>query len=135
MTSGYPYGGKGIFHNFLGIDFSIVHATNTGAAWGAFSNFPEFLLYFRIIAIVGVLFYLLFFNKIVKQRLPLALIAAGACGNVIDHFVYGHVVDMFYFTFSGHSYPVFNIADSAIFSGVVLLLFQSSIKKKSSATA
>ena len=104
-----------------GIDFSIVHATNTGAAWGAFSSLSTYLLIFRIGVIGALAVYLLFF----KPRHPFAflLILAGATGNVIDTFLYGHVIDMFYFKFWSYSYPVFNIADASIFLGVLILLF------------
>jgi signal peptidase II len=124
----YPYGGISIFKKVLGIDFSIVHQTNKGAAWGLFASMQDYLLLFRIGAIVLLFAYLLV-NKTAMRRFPLLLILSGAIGNVVDYFLYGHVVDMFHFTFWGYSYPVFNIADSAIFCGVALLLLQSSSKK------
>ena len=129
MSGFYPYGGISVFKNFCGIDFSIVHQINTGAAWGMFSNFQDYLLFFRIVMIGVILSYLVFFNKTPLRRLPLLLILSGAIGNVSDYFIYGHVVDMFYFNFWGYSYPVFNIADSVIFSGVAMLFFQSYSKK------
>ena len=118
----YPYGGIGVFENFAGVDFSIIHVLNKGAAWGMLSSFHQALFYGRL-AIIGVLlFYLLFFAQRVQQ-IPLCMIITGALGNVIDHLVYGHVIDMFYFRFFGYSFPVFNIADSAIFCGIVILMF------------
>lgn len=129
MTQFFPHGGIPVFQNVLGINFSIVHQTNKGAAWGLFAYFQDYLLFFRIAMIGLILAYLIFFNKNPLRRFPLLLILMGAIGNVIDYFVYGHVIDMFYFNFWGYSYPVFNIADSAIFCGVMLLLFQSSSKK------
>ena len=48
----------------------------------------------------------------------MTLILAGAISNVIDTFVYGHVVDMIHFTFWGYDYAVFNLADSAVCLGV-----------------
>ncbi len=125
----YPYGGVAVFRGWHGIDFSIVHVINKGAAWGVFASFQDYLLYVRI-AIIGGLFTYLFFVKASSYRkFCLMLIATGALGNVIDYFIYGHVVDMFYFIFWGHSYPVFNIADSAIFMGIVLLLGEAMLGK------
>ena len=125
----YPYGGIGVFRGWHGIDFSIVHVINKGAAWGVFSAFQNYLLYARV-AIIGGLFTYLFFVKASGYRkFCLLMIATGALGNVIDYFIYGHVVDMFYFIFWGHSYPVFNIADSAIFMGIVLLLAETLLNK------
>lgn len=129
MTYQYPYGGMGIFHDFFGINFSIVHATNTGAAWGLFAGFQEYLLYFRIFFVAMLFIYVLFFNKQFSHHLPLFLIITGAVGNIIDYFIYGHVVDLFYFNFWGYSYPVFNVADAAIFSGVALYIIRSGLKK------
>lgn len=126
----YPYGGIAVFHQLLGgIDFSINYVTNKGAAWGMLSSFQDYLLYFRFMIIGSVLVYLLFFAEY-AQKFPLLLVLVGAAGNVVDYFVYGHVVDMFYFRLWGHSFPVFNIADSAIFCGIVWMLLQSLVKKK-----
>lgn len=117
----YPYGGIPVFKNCMGIQFCIVHVLNTGAAWGMFRSAQELLLLVRVVVILGLLLYLFTSRKTDYVKFCLMLIAAGAIGNVIDSFVYGHVVDMFYFNFWGFSYPVFNIADSAIFLGVALL--------------
>lgn len=114
----YPYGGIGVFDNVLGIEFSISHLTNFGAAWGAFADFQVYLLALRIILIVALAYYTLLLNTQSGWVYPLALVMAGAIGNVIDYFMYGHVVDMIHFIFWGYDYPVFNLADSAVFIGV-----------------
>lgn len=128
-TPVYPYGGIGVFRNWHGIDFSIVHVINKGAACGIFASLQEYLLYARVAIIGGLLTYLFFIKASAYRKFCLTLIAAGAFGNVVDYFVYGHVVDMFYFIFWGYSYPVFNIADSAIFLGIALLLAETLISK------
>lgn len=125
----YPYGGIGVFSDFFGIQFSLVHVTNKGAAWSVFSGYQSLLMMFRIALIAGLVLYVLFFNKNKTLKIPLTLILVGALGNVLDYFVYGHVVDMFYFKFWGYSYPVFNIADSAVTIGVAWILLQSWFKK------
>lgn len=119
------FSGIPVFKDLFGISFSLVHATNKGAAWGIFSEWQQELLYFRIFLIICLLIYLLFFNKKKAYGLPLALIAAGALGNVLDYFLYGHVIDMFYFNFWGYEYPVFNVADSAIFIGIIWITILS----------
>lgn len=121
----YPYGGIGVFKDFFGIDFSINHAMNKGAAWGTFSDFQLYLLIMRIILIIGMLVYIVFFNTRKNWIIPFAMIIAGALGNVLDYFIYGHVIDMFHFIFWGYDYPVFNVADSAIFIGISWLLITS----------
>lgn len=120
----YPYGGIPVFKDFLGVEFSIVHATNKGAAWGVLANYSQALFMGRLVLIGFLLVYLVRAKKLLQQ-LPLALIIAGAIGNVIDHLVYGHVIDMFHFVLWGYDYPVFNIADSAIFIGILLYLILS----------
>ena len=57
------------------------------------------------------------------RALAIALVLGGALGNLIDRLSTGAVVDFLQFYFWGWPYPAFNIADSAITVGVVLLLF------------
>ncbi len=121
----YPYGGIGVFKNFYGIEFSINHATNTGAAWGILHSYQVPLLAFRILLVAGLAVYALFLNRNPFLHVPLSLIIAGATGNIIDYFLYGHVIDMFHFIFWGWNYPVFNVADSAICIGIACLFFMS----------
>lgn len=126
----YPYGGIPLFHNFLGIEFSINHMTNTGAAWGLLEKTQFPLVFVRILLIFLLTLYLLFFNKSSQRAIPLILIIAGALGNVIDFFVYGHVIDMLHVVLWGIDFPVFNLADSAISIGVIWLLILSFFEKK-----
>jgi len=126
----YPYSGIGMFENFLGIEFALVHATNRGAAWGMLSEFQNYLLVFRILFISGLFLYLAFFNKNRLMVIPLTLIIAGALGNILDYFMYGHVVDMLHFVFWGYDYPVFNLADSSIFIGICGIILVSLLKNK-----
>lgn len=114
----YPYGGIPVFSNVLGIQLSIRHVVNYGAAWGTFSNFQPALLVVRIFLIIGMLYYVVKRNPHPTWRAPLMLVIAGATSNVIDTFSYGHVVDMIQFTFWGYDYAVFNLADSAVCLGV-----------------
>jgi signal peptidase II len=52
-----------------------------------------------------------------------AMIIGGAVGNVYDRLVHGAVVDFLHFHYAGYSWPAFNLADSAITVGVVLMLW------------
>jgi signal peptidase II len=131
VSNFFPFGGVAVFRDFLGIDFCIHHVTNRGAAWGIGGNIPNLLLWVRIAVLVGLMIYLkISSNKVREYRYPIALIIAGGLGNILDHFIYGHVVDMFHFTFWGYSYPVFNIADISIFLGIAWLLIHSFNRKK-----
>jgi signal peptidase II len=121
----YPYGGINIFKDCLGISFALNHTTNTGAAWGMFADFQKEILIIRIICIIGLLLYLRYAQVERKHILPLILVITGAIGNVLDVFIYGHVIDMFHFIFWGYHFPVFNVADSAICSGMLLLIINN----------
>ncbi len=120
----YPYGGIAVFENWFGIDFSIIHVTNTGAAWGFLASFHRLLFVLRVVMVVGLAVYLFFFNQMRERQVPLVLILSGAMGNVLDRVFYGHVVDMFHFTFWGYSFAVFNVADAIIFCGVAFMFLQ-----------
>lgn len=124
----FPYGGIGVFHK-LGIEFVITHVINKGAMWGLFANYPFLLVSIRIF-IIGILGYYLCTKQISNyRRTCLIMILAGAIGNVFDCIVYGHVIDMFCFIFWGYIYPVFNIADSAIFCGIFMMLLETACFK------
>lgn len=117
----YPYGGLAVFQNFFGINFSINHQINTGAAWGIFPNSLHTLFYIRLVIISSLLIYTLFFNQNSKSQIPFVFIITGAVGNVLDTLFYGHVIDFLFVQLWGYDFPVFNIADSFIFMGVVWL--------------
>jgi len=125
----YPYGGLPVFQNWLGVSFAIVKTTNTGAAWGSFSDLQIPLLIFRIILIFGVCLYL-FFCRTPSVVIPLCLLLGGAISNVIDTFHYGTVIDMFKFVLWGYHYPVFNIADAAIVTGIGWIIIKSFMHDK-----
>lgn len=119
----FPYGGIGVFDK-LGIEFVITHVINKGAMWGFFSDYQLLLVVFRITIMAALMYYLCFKQMSNYRKVCLVAILAGAIGNVFDSIVYGHVIDMFCFIFWRHVYPVFNIADVAIFCGILMLLLE-----------
>ena len=114
-----------LFSDILGISFQITHASNTGAAWGIFANFPHALVVLRLVLIASLVIYLACYNTKKEWQMPLILIVSGAFGNVIDFFIYGYVIDMIQINLWGYDYPVFNIADSSICIGSLWLLVLS----------
>lgn len=122
----YPFGGIGVFDSGS-IQFALNYVTNTGMAWSLFAGYAKTLLVLRI-SLIG--FLIIYYCRSVQSlsiKLPLALIIAGAIGNVVDVFVYGHVIDMLHFVFWGYDYPVFNLADSAICVGIISYLISSTV--------
>ncbi len=100
--------------------FVLTHITNSGAAFGLF---PQLSIVFTFVALavsVGIVYY---YRSIPAGqwlvRVSLGLQLGGAIGNLIDRLRSGSVIDMFYLRF----WPVFNVADSAIVCGVVLLMW------------
>ncbi len=124
----YPYGGVGVFKNFFGIEFSIVHMTNKGAAWGVFGDYQHPLIILRFLLMALLLLYFFFGAHTSLGKVSLALVIFGALGNVLDYFFYGHVIDMLHFVLWGFDFPVFNIADTAISLGIGSMILFSWVK-------
>lgn len=96
----------------------IVHFTNSGAAFGILQGAGPLLVMTSVIGMAAIIIYLFnpgFAHPI--MRLGLALMLGGAVGNLIDRVKDGEVVDFI----KVPNFPAFNIADSAITIGVLLL--------------
>lgn len=92
---------------------------NTGAGFGIFQGRNSIFIFVSL-AIIGIILF--FIDRIVKKKwlaIPFSLILGGAIGNLIDRIVRGYVVDFIDFSI----WPAFNIADSAISIGAVILIF------------
>lgn len=98
----------------------LVHITNTGAAFGILQDAGPLLVIISLIGIAVILLYL--FNSGFSHpvlRLGLVMMFGGAVGNLIDRVTAGEVIDFVKFP----NFPAFNVADSAITIGVILLLW------------
>ncbi len=117
-----------------GFDLTLVY--NKGAAFSFLSNGSGWQRWlFTGIGIVAALFIVVMLARHASQRLfsaALALIAGGALGNVIDRLIHGHVVDFLLFYYERWSFPAFNVADSAITVGAVLLILDELIRVRRS---
>lgn len=110
--------------------FNLTYVRNYGAAFSFLSDAGGWQRwFFTIIAVVisAVLAVWLARNSKNQQKLNLALslVLAGAVGNLIDRSVYGYVIDFLHLYYQNWHYPAFNIADSAICIGAVLLIWDS----------
>jgi len=107
--------------------FHLTYVTNDGIAFGI--NIPGGNYLFTIVAVLltGVLSWYLWQsrNKALLLRLSLAVILAGAVGNLVDRVVYGKVVDFLDFMIGSYHWYIFNIADSAVTVGMGLFLYYS----------
>ncbi len=115
--------------------FSLVLVYNRGVSFGIFNEAPDWSRWALIVFAVPIAVALLIWMRFAETRLlsvALGLVAGGALGNVIDRILYGAVVDFLDFHIGDWHWPAFNVADSAITVGVVLLILDSlkSLEKK-----
>ena len=114
-----------LIHNFL----YLVHSRNPGLAFGILSDSASaatrITLIVGSIAVIALLAWLLVTgqNSNGLALAGLALLLGGATGNVTDRIVHGAVTDFLEVWFGTYRYPAFNVADSAIFIGALLILF------------
>jgi len=99
---------------------NILHITyirNTGILFGMFKGYNFLLIFISALAILGIIFYMFFGSRNLYRHICLVLILSGAIGNLIDRFLRGYIVDFI----DIRIWPVFNLADTAITIGIILL--------------
>ncbi|MDI9541184.1 MAG: signal peptidase II [Bacillota bacterium] len=102
--------------------FYITYAENTGAAFSILKGQRWFFVIMALVVSVVIILYLIKHKPKSLEKISLLLILAGAIGNVIDRVAYGYVIDFLDFYIFGYDFPIFNIADSCITIGAVLLI-------------
>lgn len=117
-----------VYGESLPIIRNVLHMTmvhNTGIAFGFFKDQGITFIVIPIVAVVLLVFNIYYYrqnNEALSRTYIVAfsLILGGAIGNLIDRIVYGHVIDFIDF----RVWPVFNIADSAITIGAILIAYK-----------
>lgn len=119
----------------IGEFFQITSHRNRGAAFSILQNQRWFFLVITVIVVAGIFWYLRSTIRSNRRLLStsLGLLLGGALGNFIDRALFGEVTDFlqlqFKFTWFGkaidYTYPIFNLADSAIVIGVVLIFLDT----------
>jgi signal peptidase II len=110
--------------------FRLTHTENTGAAFSLFADSPshwktELLIGFSFVAMVIVTVLLWKQSQALNLTgVALAFILGGAIGNLWDRMASGRVVDFLLFYIKQYQWPVFNLADSAIVVGAILLVME-----------
>lgn len=102
--------------------FHFTYVENRGAAFGILQNQRWFFIALTVVVSVVIAYYL-FARKqeSVVFTIALSMILGGAIGNLIDRLRLGYVVDMLHFILI--DYPVFNVADSCVVIGTILLAY------------
>jgi signal peptidase II len=106
--------------------FNLVKVWNSGISFGIFAGQRQpIMLSIISLIIVAILLVWLYRSHQKMVAIALGLVIGGAIGNVIDRLRFGAVADFLDFHIGGYHWPAFNIADSTIFIGVVLLCIHS----------
>jgi len=107
--------------------FHITYVTNTGVAFGMLQKYGSALLVFSIAAIITLTLIIYGYKNLSKITLAaFSLILGGAWGNIFDRIFRKEIVDFLDFQI----WPVFNVADSAITIGIVMLFIHTIFNKK-----
>ena len=113
--------------------FNLVMGWNYGISFGMLNSMPEisvWILPFLVFLITSGLIIWLYFIDKNSQAIGLGFIIGGAIGNLIDRLHFGAVVDFLDFHAWGFHWPAFNIADSAITIGAIMLVLDSLFESK-----
>lgn len=107
--------------------FSLTHVHNYGAAFSFLADEDGWQQYFLVsISAIASIAIILWMSKTSTNQpyklIALSLILSGAIGNLIDRAVFGFVIDFINLHYQDFYWPVFNVADTAITLGVILLL-------------
>lgn len=119
-------------------DFTLLY--NPGAAFSFLANQGGWQRwFFTLVGVLAIAFIAYLMRKHREDKrflLALTLIMGGAAGNLIDRVLYGHVIDFLLFYWEKWHYPAFNLADSAITVGAVLLILDELMRlRKTKANA
>ncbi|MFN7038045.1 MAG: signal peptidase II [Alphaproteobacteria bacterium] len=106
---------------------NIVLVQNKGVTFGIFNNIKYGNIIFSLIGIIAITILFFWFKKDNNNitKLAISFIISGAIGNVIDRIKYGAVTDFLDFYIKDYHWYSFNIADSAICIGVIILLYEN----------
>ena len=128
-------------HTVMDGFFNIVYVMNPGAAFGFLADMSETFRYLFFIGITVLVMMLIIYYivKIESQNrlyvISLTLIFAGAVGNLIDRIRFGAVVDFLDFYIGTAHWPAFNVADSSITIGAVLIVWGMIRKRREDAVS
>lgn len=101
---------------------SVTHIHNTGAAWSILEGQMWFFYIVTVIVVVMIIYYMQQMKDQPLLKTGLAFILGGALGNFIDRLLHQYVIDMIQLDFI--DFPIFNLADTALTIGVILLFIQ-----------
>lgn len=104
--------------------FYISLVKNTGGAFSIFTGSTFLLIVISFLILLGIFTYI--YKNNIRSKVSLigfGLLIGGAIGNLFDRIYYGYVIDYLDFKLFGYGYPIFNLADSFVVIGAIILLF------------
>ncbi|OUM96219.1 MAG: signal peptidase II [Thermobacillus sp. ZCTH02-B1] len=111
----------------IGDFFLITHVLNDGAAFSMLPGARTLFIVITIFVVIGIIWYTERNRRTGRPLLLTAfgLVLGGALGNFVDRVLYGHVIDFLQFNFGSYTFPIFNVADVGITTGVALILLDA----------
>ncbi len=115
--------------------FNLTYLKNPGAAFGIFADSGEYrVAFFIVVTLIAMAFILWFLGKYGDESplfpLSLGLIFGGAVGNLVDRVRYGAVVDFIDIYWNDYHWPAFNVADSTITVGIILIFLVELLRSR-----
>ena len=105
--------------------FYLTYTRNTGAAWSILKDQRIMLLILSVIVLFIINKYINKEKLNKSENIIYGMIIGGILGNLFDRLIYGYVIDFIDFKIFGYDYPVFNLADTFIVVGIILLIIIS----------
>lgn len=105
--------------------FYLTYVKNTGAAWSILKDEKILLLLVSVIVLFLINKYISKENLSKLEEISFGMIIGGILGNFFDRLVFGSVIDFFDFYIFGYNYPIFNLADTFIVIGIILIMIES----------
>ena len=109
--------------------FYITYAKNSGAAWSILKDQRILLLIVSVLVLYLINRYMNKENLSKLEETIYGMIIGGILGNFFDRIIYSSVIDFLDFKIFGYNYPIFNLADTFIVIGIIMLIIVS-IKKE-----
>ncbi len=101
--------------------FSLTLVFNDGAAWSLFSGRTLFLIIITAVVSLLTIYQILYKSRTKFATISGSIFVGGIIGNLIDRIETGRVIDFLDFNIFGYNFPIFNLADTFIFIGVITL--------------
>jgi len=102
--------------------FSLTYTRNFGAAWSIMWDQKIILILISLIALF-IIFYIIYKEQTLNtyKNTYYGFLIGGILGNLLDRIIHGYVIDFLDFNIFGYNFPIFNISDSFIVIGVILI--------------